>query len=387
MTRPDIVTVGAGLSGLVIADRLSTRLPGASITVLESTGQTGGLCTTLTDPLTGVTYNPYGTHVLATSDPRVWKYVSSHTEMASYQHRVWADIENELIPLPLGLEAISRAFGTSSYTTTADQARALVDADAAPHRTGRTPTNAEEAALAAIGPRMYEMFVRGHITKQWGAPPDQLDPGVFTDRFGIQFTPTTGYRTNARWQGFPSRGWGDLFARLTDNPRITVLHNTPATADTLPPHRHACVVTTPIDAWFDFDMGTLERGRISFTWQHVDRSYAPHTPVTTYPDPAVPHYRAHSPEYLPDQLAHPHDKVLVGFERHGEGQFPIDFVLRTQGNRQLADAYRARARHTPGFHFTGRGTTFHDDMATTITSALALAEQIAQTIERSPAWP
>jgi UDP-galactopyranose mutase len=383
--RPDVVVAGAGLFGLVCAERITSLLPGSQATVLESTDCLGGLCATATDPLTGVTYHPYGTHVLATGDARVWRYVTHRTRMISYRHKVWASIDTELVPLPLGLEAIRVCYRRPSLTP--DEARRLVERDAAPHRTGRVPANAEEAALAAVGPRLYETFVHGHITKQWGAGPAQLAPGVFSDRFGIRYTPTAGYRSSARWQGLPAGGWGELFRRLADHPGITVRHNTPAAADALPPFPHACLVTTPIDDWFGHDMGTLERGRISVDWRLVARRHAPSVAAATYPDQAIPHYRTHTPVHLPGQHVTVRDKVLVGFEHHGDGQYPIDFVLRTPANQALADAYKARASRTGYVHFAGRGTTFHDDMGATISAALDLAAQLAQITERSPAWP
>jgi UDP-galactopyranose mutase len=383
--RPDVVVVGAGLFGLVAADRLTSLLPGVQVIILESADRIGGLCTTMICPHTGVTYNPYGTHTLATSDPRAWAYVQSRTRMISHRQRVYADVGEELVPLPLGLEAIRLCYGGPSLTP--DEARRLVERDAAPHRTGRAPVNAEEAALAAVGPRLYDMFVRGHITKQWGTAPDQLAPGVFSDRFSIRFTPTTGYRTTARWQGFSARGWNAFFDRLTDNRDITVLRNTPATAEDLPLYSHACIVTTPIDAWFGHAMGTLARGRISVDWLLTDQDTAPGAALATYPGMHVPHYRTHTPGHLPGQAPHGDDKVLVGYEHHGDGQHAIDFVLRTPANEALAKAYRARASRTDGFYFAGRGTTFHHDMGTTIAAALALAAQLAKTIERSPACP
>lgn len=383
--RPDVVIVGAGLFGLVAADRLTSLLPGAWVMVLESTDQLGGLCASTVCPYTDIHYNPYGTHILATSDPNVWTYVAGRARMISHQRRAYADINGQLVPLPLGLEAIRLGYGDAALTPEA--ARALVERDAAPHRTGRSPANAQEAALAALGPRLYEMFVRGHITKQWGTAPDQLAPGVFADRFGIRFTPTAGLRSAARWQGFPAGGWGDFFSRLVDNRDITVLRRHAASVRDLPPYTHACIVTTPIDAWFDHDLGTLARGRICVDWRLTDRRTAPATATATYPGPDVPYYRTHTPEHLPGQPTNPTEKVLVGYEHHGDGPNAIDFVLRTPDNAALADAYRARAHRADGFLFAGRGTTFHDDMGTTIAAALALAADLAKTIERSPAWP
>ncbi|MFJ4184160.1 UDP-galactopyranose mutase [Kitasatospora sp. NPDC089509] len=371
----DVAIVGAGLFGLTLAERLTVALPGISVLVVEATGRIGGLCSSQWHERLGVHVHPRGTHVLATDDAKVWAFAAAHTRVIRYRHHVHAAYRGRLIPLPLGLEAVEAVFGGP---LAADEARRLVDADRAPYR-HPAPATVEQAALGELGPRLYEAFVHHHVAKQWGADPADLAPEVFTSRFGLRYTRGNRYHQHARWQGLPAGGWGSMLHRLADRSGIRVQLGHEADASDPPPFRHALVVTSPIDAWFGHRLGRLERRSLAVDWRPTRTRTAPTAPTVTYPDPAVPYYRTHTPSLLPGAAPTLTSRqVLVGYERAGTGERQVDFVLRSPGNLDLADAYRTLGQQLngDGQFFAGRGTTFYDDMATTIAAAMHLARRL-----------
>ncbi|MFJ5879921.1 UDP-galactopyranose mutase [Kitasatospora cineracea] len=374
--------VGAGLVGLIVAERLTALLPGVQVLVVEATSRLGGLCASQWNEHLGVNVHPRGTHVLATSSRRVWTYIAANTRVIPYRHRVYASYQGELVPLPLGLEAVQAVYGAD---LDAERARVLVERDAAPYR-GKAPLTVEDAALASVGPRLYEAFVHGHVTKQWGVDPAKLSPEVFTSRFGLTYTRDNQYYPDARYQGLPAGGWGSMLHRLADRPGIRLELGRAASAEDPPEYARACVVTSPIDAWFGFDRGALERRSLAVEWRRTPASEAPRAATVTHPDPAVPYYRTHAPGLLPGGGPTVTDSTaLVGYERHGPGEYQVDFVLRSPANQQLADTYRARARQLAngGLLFAGRGATFYDDMGTSIAAALTCATTLARRL-RTP---
>jgi UDP-galactopyranose mutase len=373
---PDVAIVGGGLYGLVVAACLARDLPGIDILVVEAHQRLGGLCTSVWHERLGVHVHPHGTHILATDDPRVWAFAQAHTRIHRHRQRVYASYQGRLIPLPLGLEAVEAVF-SSGEILTRSHARRLVDQDRAPYQNPQ-PKTVEDAALAQLGPRLYEAFVRGHVTKQWGDPA-LLTPEVYTSRFGIAYRRAR-YRQHTRYQGLPAGGWGSMLHRLADRRGIRVQLGRPAGADEPPPYRHALVVTAPLDRWFGADLGALERRSLAVDWRTVRTDRAPAEATVTYPDLSVPYYRTHTPALLPfGTPAVPGKHSLVGYERSGTGEYQVDFVLRTPGNTDLASAYRTRASALASRHqfFGGRGTTFYDDMGTTIAAAMACADRLA----------
>ncbi|KAB1989793.1 UDP-galactopyranose mutase [Streptomyces triticiradicis] len=371
----DVVIVGGGLFGLVLAEQLATRCP-ASVMVVEREHHLGGLCWSRRHAETGVEYNPYGTHVVATSDPRVWEWITSRVRMVAYEHTVHAAVAGRLIPLPLGLEAIEAAYGRK---LSPEQARDAVERDAAPYR--RAPADSVRTlALAQVGPRLYEMFVRGYVTAQWGADPADLAPEVFAERFGISYRPSRGYHPEAQWQGLPCGGYSTLIEPLADHPRIEVHLGRNYLNPPRPRYRQLMIVTSPIDAHFQHQLGPLQRRSLHVHWRVLDAEDAQSTPVVTYPDGASPYYRSHAPALLPWNCAHGKSAtVLVGFEAAGPGPNQIDFVLRSPQNVELAAKY-AQLAAASNVLLAGRGTTFYDDMGHTIERALTLADRLVPTL-------
>ncbi len=71
----DVLVVGAGLSGTVLAD-LYGREQGKRLLVVDRRPHIGGNCYNQAEPSTGVLVNLYGAHLFHTSKERVWHYVN-----------------------------------------------------------------------------------------------------------------------------------------------------------------------------------------------------------------------------------------------------------------------------------------------------------------------
>jgi UDP-galactopyranose mutase len=369
----DVVIAGAGLFGIVCAERLAAHR--LSVLLVEREPEVGGLCRSQRHSC-GVEFNPYGTHVISTDDERVWRYLSRFTVLLPYRHIVHARVGGRLVPMPIGLEAIRLCYRRDLGPA---EARQVVDADANPYR-GREVRTVRDAALAALGPRLYGMFVAGYVTKQWGVPPAGLDARVFTSRFAIHYGTACGY-LRRRFQGLPGRGYAAMFARMLDSPRIEVARGVDFLAER-PAFRYGCVYTGPIDAFFDHAYGTLARHRVAVDWTLTDPSDCPTVSVVTHPGDDVPHYRTHRPDLLPWNTNASARSVMIGREHSGPGQYPIEFVVRTAANAALLNRYRTRAARMAGHVFAGRGAgeDLYLDMGATVSAAFRCAARLADRI-------
>ena len=70
----DVLIVGAGFFGAVIAERLAVN-SGLRVTVIDKRAHIGGNCFSRMDPETGVECHQYGSHIFHTSDERAWNYI------------------------------------------------------------------------------------------------------------------------------------------------------------------------------------------------------------------------------------------------------------------------------------------------------------------------
>ena len=84
--KVDLLIVGAGLSGAVIAERCSKEL-GMTSLILDVRDHIGGNCYDYLDEA-GIRCSKYGAHLFHTKYERVWKYVTRFSEWMANDHRV-----------------------------------------------------------------------------------------------------------------------------------------------------------------------------------------------------------------------------------------------------------------------------------------------------------
>ena len=82
----DLIVVGAGLSGAVIAERASSQL-GLTSLVIDKRDHIGGNCYDYIDQH-GIRVSLYGVHIFHTKYPRVEEYVKQFSKWTPYYHRV-----------------------------------------------------------------------------------------------------------------------------------------------------------------------------------------------------------------------------------------------------------------------------------------------------------
>ena len=82
----DLIVVGAGLSGAVIAERASSQL-GLTSLVIDKRDHIGGNCYDYIDQH-GIRVSLYGVHIFHTKYPRVEEYVKKFSKWTPYYHRV-----------------------------------------------------------------------------------------------------------------------------------------------------------------------------------------------------------------------------------------------------------------------------------------------------------
>src|SRR3954447_8004291 len=104
----DVLVVGAGFAGSVVAERLASTA-GARVLVVDRRSHVGGNAYDHLDQ-SGVLVHRYGPHIFHTNSQQVVDYLSHFTEWRPYEHRVLASVDGQLVPIPINLDTVNRLY-------------------------------------------------------------------------------------------------------------------------------------------------------------------------------------------------------------------------------------------------------------------------------------
>src|SRR3954452_15803355 len=167
----DVVVVGAGFAGSVVAERLATEA-GKRVLVLDRRPHIGGNAYDELDAA-GILVHRYGPHIFHTNSPEIFDYLSRFTAWRPYEHRVLACVRDQLVPIPINRTTLNRLFGIRLETEADVASYYLRRAEPGP-----PPRTSEDAVVRTVGRELYELFFRGYTRKQWALDPGDLDASV-----------------------------------------------------------------------------------------------------------------------------------------------------------------------------------------------------------------
>lgn len=363
----DILIVGAGLSGAVIARHLAEL--GHKITVMEQREHVAGNCHSARDHETGVMVHVYGPHIFHTDDAEVWAYVNRYAKFQPFNHRVKTTSGGRVYSLPVNLHTINQVFGTA---LSPQQATAFLAQQA--DTSISDPQNFEEQALRLIGPQLYEAFFKGYTQKQWGVDPKLL-PAAILKRLPVRFSYDDSYFSHA-FQGMPEQGYTAMVTRILDHPKITLHLNTAFTQAQAAGFDHV-FYSGPLDGWYGYDIGRLGYRTLDFerfTHQGDFQGCA----VMNYADADVPWTRITEHKHFAPWESHTGSVLYREISRRcGADDTPF-YPIRLVEEQALLHRYVARAQAEQGVTFVGRlGTYRYLDMDITIREALDTARHYA----------
>ncbi|KAB1663044.1 UDP-galactopyranose mutase [Pseudoclavibacter sp. CFCC 13611] len=376
----DLLIVGSGFFGLTIAERAATQL-GLKVTIIERRSHIGGNAYSEIDPETGIEYHKYGAHLFHTSNEHVWEYVNQFTKFTDYQHRVYANHDGVVYPLPINLGTINQFF-QAAYGP--DEARALV-AEQAAELHGKEPENLEEKAISLIGRPLYEAFIKGYTAKQWQTDPKKLSPSII-NRLPVRYTYDNHYFKDTH-EGLPVDGYTPWLKKMADHPNIEVKLDTDFFDESQPLNKKAMVgkvpivYTGPLDKYFDDELGALSWRTLDFEKEVKQTGDFQGTPVMNYSDETVPYTRIHEFRHFHPERNYQSEKTLIMREYSrfaDEGDEPY-YPVNTPEDREKLQGYRALADNEPQVLFGGRlGTYQYLDMHMAIGSALSRFDNVVR---------
>ncbi|MDX6693460.1 MAG: UDP-galactopyranose mutase [Blastocatellia bacterium] len=339
----DYLIVGAGFAGSVLAERLAAE-SNKKVLICDKRPHIGGNAYDHYND-DGILVHRYGPHIFHTNSREVFEYLSRFTEWRSYQHRVLAYVDGQLVPIPINLDTINKLYGLN---LTSFQVEEFFSTVAEPREQIRT---SEDVVVSRVGRELYEKFFRGYTRKQWGLDPSELDASV-TARVPTRTNRDDRYFTDT-YQAMPKHGFTRMFENMLDHPNIKVMLNCDyREIERIVPYREM-IYTGPVDAYFDYRYGRLPYRSLEFKHETHDAEVFQSAPVVNYPNEQL-FTRITEFKYLTGQE---HKKTSIVYEfpqAEGDPYYPVP----RKENAELYARYKQLADAKEGVHFVGRLATY-----------------------------
>ncbi|WP_226064534.1 UDP-galactopyranose mutase [Kaistella polysaccharea] len=344
MTEFDILIIGAGISGAVLAERYASA--GKQVLIIEKRDHIAGNCFDYYDQ-NGILTSRYGAHLFHTNDEGVWDYVNQFADWYTWEHKVIAKVDEHLVPIPVNITTVNILFKEQISSEKEMQewlCKNRIKYD--------QPKNGEEAVLNRVGEVLYDKMFKHYTKKQWDKYPAELHASVL-ERIPVRDNYDDRYFSDIH-QALPKGGYTKMFQNILDHPNITVLLNTDyfEVKDQISGYEKL-FYTGPIDRFFTFNKNLtekLEYRSINFVREDIDQEYFQENSVVNYPGKEVKYTRIVEYKHFGNQKS-PTTSIVKEFTvDHGEPYYPVP----NQKNEEIYAKYKNEADQLLDVHFVGR---------------------------------
>ena len=276
----DYLIVGAGLYGATAARRLTDA--GKRVLVVDKRPQVGGNVYTKT--IEGIDVHLYGAHIFHTNNKTVWEYVNRFADFNHYINSPLANYREELFSLPFNMYTFNKMWGVVAP----EEAEAIISQQRT--AAGITePRNLEEQAISLVGRDIYEKLVKGYTEKQWGRSCKEL-PAFIIKRLPVRMTFDNNYY-DAIYQGIPIGGYTRMVENMLKGIEVRLNTDYLEQRAALNVLAEKVIYTGPIDAYFDYSLGSLEYRSLRFETKLLDKPNYQGNAVINFTDRETPYTR------------------------------------------------------------------------------------------------
>ena len=362
MDSYDVLVVGCGLSGVVIAERFASQ--GKNVLIIDKRNHIGGNVYDYTDSYTNILMNKYGAHLFHTNSDRVWEYVNRFSKWVRWDHEVVASVDNKLVSIPVNITTVNTLCNENIQTTT--EMDKWLEANQVKYD---SIANSEEMAKSRVGEVLYNKLIKSYTYKQWEKYPEELDASVLA-RIPVRNDFDTRY-FNDKYQALPENGYTAFINNILSNPNITVKLQTDyfeyVKGKDL--SSKTVIYTGPIDTFYSGKgLEKLDYRSINFVIEkHRDVNYYQPNSVVNYPEASVPYTRIVEYKHFLNQKS-PDTVIVKEFTTDsGEPYYPVP----NKKNMDLYEKYKEFALQEKAIHFLGRLANYkYFNMDTAILNSL-----------------
>jgi UDP-galactopyranose mutase len=374
MKKYDCLIVGAGISGLVVAERMASV--GYTSLVVDKRNHFGGNCYDYKDEA-GVLIHKYGPHYFRASSDRITDYLSQFTEWMPTEYNIRSYTQGKFWNFPINLNTFETFLGRPSTT---EEFEAWIEEKRIPIE---DPKNSEEVIISQVGWELYEMFFKGYTKKQWRMDPKELDKSV-CGRIPIRTNRDDRYLREP-FQALPTEGYTAMFQRMISSmgEKVEIKLETCWEEIKNQVNYRWLVYTGPIDKYFDNCYGPLPYRSLKAREETSGKTgFWQPTMQINYPDVSVPFTRIVEIKHATCQDT-PYTTIVrefpADYTEGSEPYYPVPF----QESKDLYAKYKALADKEEKVSFTGRLATYrYYNMDQVVGMALVEAEKIIEKINK-----
>jgi len=344
MKQYDILIIGAGISGAVLAERYASL--GKKVLIVEKRNHIAGNCFDYVDE-NQILVSKYGAHLFHTNDEEVWEYINFFSDWYDWEHKVIARVDGKTVPIPVNITTVNTLFGTD-ITTEEGMATWLDDNRIRFEK----PENGEEAVLNRVGTELYEKMFKHYTKKQWDKFPGELDASVL-ERIPVRQNYDDRYFSD-KYQALPKGGYTKFFEKILAHPNIEVLLNTDYfdIKDEISGYEKL-FYTGPVDRYFEFKHSLIEKleyRSINFVSETHELEFFQENSVVNYPGTEVDFTRIIEYKHFGNQKSEKTTVVKEFTVDEGEPYYPVP----NPRNQEIYAKYKAEADQLTDVYFVGR---------------------------------
>lgn len=388
MNKYDVIIVGAGYAGSVMAERYAND--NKKVLVIDKRSHIGGNMYDYIDD-NDVLVHQYGPHLFHCRDFHVLDYLRQFSDWYDYEHKVKGYVDGKIVPIPFNLTSIEMLFPE-------DKANALKSAlikeygmeEKVPILMLRKSENEQIRELAEY---IYEKVFKYYTMKQWDFTPEQIDPKV-TERVPVFISYDDRYFQD-EYQFLPTHGYTKIFEKMLDHPNITVILNTKAESVLNidfenkvikyqgQPFTGMFIYTGQLDELMNYRYGKIAYRSLYFDLQTHDGIYQ-ETATVNYPTPKEEHAFTRITEFKHLMQEKPAKTTIAveypfPYEETAEkGNIPY-YPVFTDDNMAIYRRYVADVQDFDNFVLLGRLAEFrYYNMDSVVAAALAKYSELNQ---------
>ena len=272
----DYLVVGSGLYGAIFAHEANKR--GKKVLVIDKRPNIAG--NIYTEEVEGINVHKYGAHIFHTNNKEVWQYITQFAEFNRFTNSPVANYKGELYSLPFNMYTFNKMWGV----VTPEEAAAKIEEQR--QEIKGEPRNLEEQAISLVGRDIYEKLIKGYTEKQWGRPCTEL-PSFIIKRLPVRLTFDNNY-FNALYQGIPMGGYTKMVEKMLAGIEVRLNTDYLENKEELDSLADKVVYTGPIDAYFNYKLGTLEYRSVRFETEVLDKPNFQGNAAVNYTDAETP---------------------------------------------------------------------------------------------------
>ncbi|MFA5125798.1 MAG: UDP-galactopyranose mutase [archaeon] len=271
------IVVGAGVTGITIAERLASK--GEEVLIIEKRDTIGGNCYDYFDENKNY-IQLYGPHILHTNYKEVWDYLNKFTKFNNYSHKVLCNIRGKLINIPFNLNSTDLAFSKDKAEIIK---KVLIQEIGLEKKVPILELRKHNNVLIReLADYVYNNIFLNYTIKQWDLKPDEIDLSV-TARVPVFVSKDDRY-FQSKWQGIPEKGFTEMLNKMLDNPKIKIILSTDYKKIISNYKYKKLFYTGPLDYFFDYKYGKIKYRKIELKFENNNVYSFQENSVINYPN-------------------------------------------------------------------------------------------------------